>query len=98
MRLGPLTIAVVCMLAITGARAGSAGAQQPIFRGTADIVRVFTTVTDHSGKLVTALTRDDFELRDQGKPQPITQFDDSPQPIRLVVMLDVSGSMEGNLS
>ena len=39
----------------------------------------------------------DFEVRDEGKPQPITLFDNTPQPIRLIVMLDVSGSMEGNL-
>ena len=37
-------------------------------------------------------------MRDDGKPQPITYFDNSPQPVRLIVMLDVSGSMEGNLS
>jgi VWFA-related protein len=37
-------------------------------------------------------------VRDEGKPQPITLFDNSPQPIRLIVMLDVSGSMEGNLA
>jgi len=46
---------------------------------------------------VTTLGRDSFEVRDEGKPQPITQFDNTPQPVRLVVMLDVSGSMEGNL-
>ena len=34
---------------------------------------------------------------DPCKPQPITLFDNSPQPIRLIVLLDVSGSMEGNL-
>ena len=72
-------------------------AQQPVFRGTGDVVRVFSTVTDRDGKLVTTLGRDDFEVRDEGKPQPITQFDNTPQPVRLVVMLDVSGSMEGNL-
>src|SRR5262245_51373340 len=72
-------------------------AQQPVFRGSGDIVRVFSTVTDRDGRLVTMLGRDDFEVRDEGKPQPITQFDNTPQPIRLVVMLDVSGSMEGNL-
>jgi Ca-activated chloride channel family protein len=71
--------------------------QQPVFRGTGDVVRVFVTVTDRDGRLITTLTRDDFEVRDEGKPQPITQFDNTPQPIRLVVMLDVSGSMEGNL-
>ena len=78
--------------------AGSAvGQQQPVFRGTGDAVRVFVTVTDRDGRLVTTLMRDDFEVRDEGKPQPITLFDNTPQPIRLVVMLDVSGSMEGNL-
>jgi VWFA-related protein len=72
-------------------------AQQPTFRGTADNVRVFTTVTDRDGRLVTTLEQKDFEIRDEGKPQPITLFDNSPQPIRLVVLLDVSGSMAGNL-
>ena len=76
---------------------GSAGRQQPVFRGTGDVVRVFVTVTDGDGRLVTTLAQDDFHVRDQGKPQPITVFDNSPQPIRLIVMLDVSGSMEGNL-
>jgi len=83
--------AVACLLGAVAA------AQQPVFRGAGDIVRVFSTVTDRDGKLVTTLGRDDFEVRDEGKPQPITQFDNTPQPIRLVVMLDVSGSMEGNL-
>jgi Ca-activated chloride channel family protein len=74
-----------------------AAPQQPVFRGTSDAVRVFVTVTDRDGRLITTLERNDFEIRDEGKPQPITQFDNSPQPVRLIVMLDVSGSMEGNL-
>jgi Ca-activated chloride channel family protein len=77
--------------------AGAAGRQQPTFRGTGEAVRVFVTVTDRDGRIVTTLTQDDFEVRDEGKPQPITLFDNTPQPVRLVVMLDVSGSMEGNL-
>src|SRR6188472_4043916 len=80
--------------------AGTAAAiaqQQPTFRGTADNVRVFTTVTDRDGRLVTTLEQKDFEIRDEGSPQPITTFDNRPQPIRLIVLLDVSGSMQGNL-
>jgi Ca-activated chloride channel homolog len=75
----------------------SAARQQPVFRGSGDAVRVFVTVTDRDGRISTTLTQNDFEIRDEGKPQPITLFDNSPQPIRLIVMLDVSGSMEGNL-
>ena len=71
--------------------------RQPVFRGASEAVRVFATVTDRDGRLATNLTQTDFEVRDEGKPQPITQFDNTPQPIRLVVMLDVSGSMEGNM-
>ena len=83
----------ICVLGLLAA----AGRQQPVFRAGSDAVRVFVTVTDRDGRLVTTLTRDHFEVRDQGRPQPITQFDNTPQPIRLVVMLDVSGSMHGNL-
>jgi VWFA-related protein len=90
--------ALSCAILAATVVAGLAAAQQqPTFRGTADNVRVFTTVTDRDGRLVTMLEQKDFEIRDEGKPQPITLFDNSPQPIRLVVLLDVSGSMEGNL-
>lgn len=83
-------------LCLTGA-AVLARPQQPVFEGEGDTVRVFVTVTDGDGRLVTSLTKDDFEIRDGGRPQPITLFDNTPQPIQLVVMLDVSGSMVGNL-
>src|SRR5215470_7723447 len=82
-----------CVLTVIGV----AAQQQPTFRGGGDVVRVFATVTDHDGRLVTTLAQNDFEIRDEGKPQPIVLFDNTPQPIRLIVMLDVSGSMEGNL-
>ena len=89
----PYVLRLACVVGVIGA-----APQQPqIFRGAGEAVRVFVTVTDRDGRLVTTLTQEAFEVRDEGKPQPITQFDNTPQPIRLVVMLDVSGSMEGNL-
>lgn len=87
---GVLAICVVILAAVDAQ-------QTPVFRGVGDAVRVFVTVTDGDGRLVTTLPREAFEVRDEGKPQPLTLFDNTPQPIRLVVMLDVSGSMEGNL-
>lgn len=72
--------------------------QEPVFRGVERSVRVFATVTDDDDRLVPSLTREQFEVRDNGKVQPITLFDNSPQPIRLIVMIDVSGSMVGNLN
>ncbi len=86
----------VTLVCVVGVLAG-AGQPDQVFRGTSDAVRVFVTVTDGDGRLVTTLAQNDFEVRDEGKPQPITLFDNTPQPIRLIVMLDVSGSMVGNL-
>jgi Ca-activated chloride channel family protein len=87
-----IALVMICLAALT-----AVSAQQPIFRGGGDTVRLFATVTDRDGRLVPTLTRDQFEVRDEGRPQPITVFDNSAQPIRLIVMLDVSGSMSGNL-
>jgi Ca-activated chloride channel family protein len=100
-RIAYVVVVSLGLLGISGAAEqeplGAAQQPPPMFRGRADVVRVFVTVTDRDGRLVTALAQDQFEVRDEGKPQPIVLFDNTPQPIRLIVMLDVSGSMEGNL-
>jgi Ca-activated chloride channel homolog len=88
---------IACSLLLLTVAYSVAAQQQPTFRGGSDVVRVYATVLDKDGRLVTRLTKEQFEVRDEGKPQPLTQFDNTPQPIRLIVMLDVSGSMEGNL-
>ena len=67
--------------------------QQPIFRSGARTVALYTTVTDSQKRLVPDLTQDDFEILDNGKPVPITLFDNETQPITVVVMLDTSASM-----
>jgi VWFA-related protein len=74
-----------------------AAADQQVFRGRLDTVPVYATVTDKAGRLVTDLAKADFQLYDNGKIQELTSFDNSPQPIKLIVMLDVSGSMSGNV-
>jgi Ca-activated chloride channel homolog len=93
----PITRILITAILAAGVVSGPAPAQEQVFRSTGDLVRVFTTVTDKDGRLVTTLKQPDFEIRDEGKPQPIVLFDNSPKPIRLIVLLDVSGSMEGNL-
>lgn len=70
--------------------------QQPTFKSGARTVAVYATVTDREGRLVPDLTKDDFEVEDNGKKQPIAIFSNDIQPITVVMMLDRSGSMKGN--
>jgi Ca-activated chloride channel family protein len=92
-----MTRLITCSVAACALASAGLIAQQPVFRARGDVVRIYATVTDRDGRLVTTLPQDAFEVRDEGKPQPIILFDNSPQPIRLALMLDVSGSMAGNL-
>jgi len=68
--------------------------QQPQFRTGTDTIPIYVTVLDASGRLVTDLTRDDFEVLDNDKPQTLTMFTNGKQPITVAMMLDRSGSVE----
>jgi VWFA-related protein len=72
------------------------GAQEPTFHGGTHTVSVYATVVDRAGRLVPNLTRDDFEVYDNGKRQDLAIFRNDVQPITIVIMLDRSGSMAGN--
>src|SRR5918993_129691 len=78
-------------------QAGEPGAQQagqqPPFRSGTRTVAVYATVAENNGRLVPDLTRDDFEIREDGKVRPLTLFASEVQPITVVIMLDKSGSM-----
>jgi VWFA-related protein len=72
------TSLVLCVL--LGLRAGQYGAQQPpatggVIRIDVNLVQVDAVVTDLKGKAVTNLTRDDFEILQDGQPQKITAFE-----------------------
>jgi len=68
------------------------GAQQK-FKVSTNTVALYVTVMDAEKRLVPDLIQEDFEVYDNGKLQAITSFDNHPQPITVVVMLDTSGSM-----
>src|SRR5918992_4085312 len=72
-------------------------AQQPTFRTGTRTVALYATVTDSQKRLVPDLTQHDFEVLDNDKPQPVDLFVNEVQPITVVVMLDTSASMTGNL-
>lgn len=76
---------------------GVLSSQEATFKAGTSIVPVLTTVTDSQGRLVPNLEQDEFTILDNGKPQPISFFQNETQPFTVVVMLDVSASMTANL-
>ena len=75
----------------------SAFAQQPMFRTGTRTVALYATVTDAQKRLVPDLTQEDFQIFDNDKLQTVDLFVNEVQPITVIVMLDTSASMTGNL-
>src|SRR5688500_3123969 len=89
----PLTF-VLLPLALCPLASGLTFAAQK-FRGGVDTVQVTVSVVDASNRPITGLTRDDFEIFEDGDHQQTTQFSDARMPISLGVLLDASDSMRG---
>ena len=70
----------------------------PTLKKTVNLVNVFFTVKDSTGALAFNLTKDAFEVREDGRPQPVQGFAaQSDQPLTLGVLVDTSGPMQGML-
>jgi len=80
------------------APSGSQQDQTPVFRKNVNVVNLFFTVKGKHGALVPGLTRDEFEVFEDGKPQTIKYFSAvSNQPLTLGILVDSSGSMQNML-
>jgi VWFA-related protein len=63
-----------------------------------ELVNVLTTVTDKKNRLVTDLTKDDFRIFEDGKPQDIRFFSrETDLPLRIGILIDASNSIRGRL-
>jgi Ca-activated chloride channel homolog len=63
-----------------------------------DLIELFTTVTDSSGHPARGLTAKDFEILEDGKPQPIARFEQVENlPLNLGIAIDTSFSMANSL-
>jgi VWFA-related protein len=84
---------VLFAILAAGAAAVSVRAQQsPTFVAGTRAVALYATVVDPLGRVVPNLSRDDFEVSDNGKRQTLTNFSNDVQPITAVMMLDRSGT------
>ena len=57
------------------------------------LVLLDVSVKDPSGGFVSGLTKDNFTIYDDGKPQQITQFANQDIPVTVGIVMDESGSM-----
>lgn len=74
------------------------GSQRPQFRVSVEMVSLSVTVFDEEGRLVTDLEADKFMIYEDGVPQEIKVFSREALPLRMVILLDTSASIESRLS
>lgn len=91
-----LCISRRAFFAVAGAglvRAQDAVKGDATFSTDVKVVSVLATVHDKSGKIVSDLTKDDFDLSEDGRPQTIKYFSrETDLPLSLGLMVDTSNS------
>ena len=98
-----LVAAVGLAIVTAGAQLGAGqrqrpdGADPPTFRFRTGIalINVTATVTDTRGRFVPDLEKDDFLVYEDDALQQVTHFSSERVPVSLGIVLDTSGSMEG---
>lgn len=86
---------VASALSVRGAQ--DPAPQAPVFRAGAETVAIYATVLDRAGEMVPNLRREDFDVYDDGRRQPLTVFVSGLQPITAALLVDTSASMTLNL-
>ncbi|PYX84583.1 MAG: VWA domain-containing protein [Acidobacteria bacterium] len=65
------------------------------FKANVDVVQLFFNVKDKHGALIPGLTKDDFDVFEDSKPQTIKYFTaESNLPLTLGILIDSSGSQQ----
>ncbi len=91
---------LVCMLRLLSALLLVSAAQSfakddpVVFKSDVALARIDAQVVDNQGRAITGLEREDFVLRLDGHVLPIRNFASENMPIDILLLLDVSGSME----
>ncbi len=95
---------VLCQQTLAAARSAARGqqpdqksddSQQPTetLKVNVNVVQLFFNVKDKHGALIPNLTKDDFDIAEDGKPQTIKYFTaESNLPLTIGMMIDSSGS------
>jgi VWFA-related protein len=77
--------------------AGRVDSRAPTFVANTRTVRVPVSVLDKGGQPMLGLRKEDFEIADDGKRQEVTLFSGERTPLRIALVLDLSGSMDNKI-
>jgi len=69
----------------------------PVFRASVTLIRVDIQATARNGQAISDLTQQDFLVFDENQPQQIAHFGRESEPLDLLLLLDISGSMRRSL-
>ena len=74
-------------------------AQETTLHVDVKLVNVYVNVTDRNGAIVGGLTREDFALAEDGRPQRIAVFERQTElPLNLTLAIDTSGSVSKDMA
>jgi Ca-activated chloride channel homolog len=94
--LAAMAIAISLAALSAQERQGSSSGQESFrFRSSVELINVTATVSDGRGRFVSGLRQEDFRIYEDGELRPITHFTAERVPVSLGIVLDTSGSMEG---
>jgi Ca-activated chloride channel family protein len=105
--LATAAVAIVLLNAQANARQGQQDQQQQPqqsnnteqqsfrFKTGVELINVTATVTDENGRFVSGLHKEDFRVYQDNELQNVTHFNNERVPVSLGIVLDTSGSMEG---
>jgi Ca-activated chloride channel homolog len=97
----PVTEPGSASASISGGQAPPASANDaniPVLHVNVKLVNVFTNVTDATGAIVGGLSKEDFAVTEDGRPERIAIFErQSELPLSLVLAIDTSGSVRKDL-
>jgi Ca-activated chloride channel family protein len=68
------------------------------FRITVDLISLNVTVTDTRNRFITELARNNFSVYEDGVKQEVSVFSQEDLPLRMVLLMDTSASMEEKIS
>jgi Ca-activated chloride channel homolog len=74
----------------------AAAQDAPVFTTESSLVVLHVTVKDKQGRYIGGLTRDAFDIFEDGRPQAVSFFTAEDAPVTVGVLIDSSGSMYAN--